>query len=64
MPSMKVLTHRPLPSALMLMSTGSGIFAGSPMVATSLACQRPCASGLMSQIFEVSAVAGHGEHRR
>ena len=54
---MKVLTHKPLPSAEMLMSTGSGIFAGSPIVATSLACHSPAASCLTSHSFEVSAVA-------
>ena len=41
----------------MLMSTGSGILDGSPMVATSFACHSPAASCLMSQILEVSAVA-------
>ncbi len=54
---MKVLTQRPLPSAVMLMSTGSGIFAGSPMVATSFAIHSPPASCFTSQIFDVSAVA-------
>ena len=39
------------------MSTGSGILVGSSMTPTSLACHRPGASGLMSQSFEVSAVA-------
>ena len=55
-PSMKVLTHSPLPSRVMLMSTGSGILAGSPMVPTSLACQSPLTS-LTSQSLEVSAAA-------
>ena len=41
----------------MLMSTGSGILAGSPMVPTSLACHSPLASGLTSQSLEVSAAA-------
>src|SRR5438094_8726655 len=54
---MNVLTQSPVPSLLMLMSTGSGILAGSPMTATSLACHSPAASGLTSQSFEVSAVA-------
>ena len=54
---MKVLTHSPVPSLLMLMSTGNGIFVGSSMTATSFACHSPEASGLMSQSFEVSAVA-------
>src|SRR5205807_8987170 len=56
-PSMNVLTHRPLPSALMLMSTGSGIFDGSPMSATACACHWPDASCLTSHSFEVSAEA-------
>src|SRR5437764_14377623 len=54
---MKVLTHRPLPSRVMLMSTGKGILAGSPIVATSFACHSPLASCFTSQILEVSAVA-------
>ena len=56
---MKVLTHRLLPSAAIEMSTGSGILAGSPMVATSLACHAPPppAAGLTSHSLEVSAVA-------
>ena len=41
----------------MLMSTGNGIFDGSPIVATSFACHSPLLSCLMSQILEVSAVA-------
>ena len=53
---MKVLTHRPLPSRVMLMSTGSGIFAGSPMVPTSFATHS-LPSCFTSQSFEVSAVA-------
>ena len=39
------------------MSTGSGIFVGSPMVATSLAFHWPLASGRTSQSFEVRAAA-------
>jgi hypothetical protein len=31
---MKVLTQSPLPSAVIEMSTGSGIFSGSPIVPT------------------------------
>src|SRR5262249_60818567 len=54
---MNVLTQSPVPSLLMLMSTGSGIFVGSPMTATSLASHSPEASGMMSQSFEVSAGA-------
>src|SRR5262245_64575318 len=54
---MNVLTQSPVPSLLMLMSTGSGIFEGSPMTPTSLACHSPEASGLTSQSFEVSADA-------
>ena len=54
---MNVLTQSPVPSLLMLMSTGSGICVGSPMTATSLACHSPDASGLISQSFEVSAEA-------
>ncbi len=54
---MNVLTHRPLPSAVIEMSTGSGTFAGSPIVPTSLACQRPAASCFTSHSFDVSAVA-------
>src|SRR5258708_1333257 len=54
---MKVLTQRPLPSRVMLISTGNGILAGSPIVATSLACHSPLASCFTSQIFEVSAAA-------
>ena len=54
---MKVFTHRPLPSAVMLMSTGSGIFAGSPIVPTSFAAHSPFASCFTSQSFEVSAAA-------
>ena len=57
---MNVLTQSPVPSLLMLISTGSGIFAGSPMTATSLACHSPEASGLTSQSFDVSAEAVHG----
>ena len=41
----------------MEMSTGSGICAGSPIVATSFAFHSPSASGLMSHSLEVSAVA-------
>ena len=40
----------------MLMSTGRGIFVGSPMVPTSLACHAPLSS-LTSQSFDVSAAA-------
>src|SRR5436309_15997849 len=54
---MNVLTQSPVPSLLMLMSTGSGICVGSPMTATSLACHSPDASRLMSQSFEGSAEA-------
>ena len=54
---MKVLTHRPLPSALIEMSTGNGIFEGSPMVATSLACHWPAPSCLTSHSLDVNAVA-------
>src|SRR6266480_7918311 len=54
---MKVLTHSPLPSRVMLMSTGSGILDGSPMVATSFAAHWPFASCLTSHSFEVSAAA-------
>src|SRR5437763_15964336 len=54
---MKVLTHRPLPSAVMEMSTGSGTCAGSPIVATSRAAHLPPSAGLMSQSFEVRAAA-------
>ncbi len=54
---MKVFTHRPFASAVIEMSTGSGIFAGSPMAATSFAAHFPCASRLISQSCEVSAVA-------
>src|SRR2546426_9383554 len=54
---MKVLTHRPLPSRVMLMSTGRGILDGSPMVPTSLAAHWPFASCLTSHSFEVSAAA-------
>src|SRR6267143_7284027 len=61
---MNVLTQRPLPSRVMLMSTGSGILAGSPMVATSLACHWPPASCLTSQILEVSAVAATAQLSR
>jgi hypothetical protein len=39
------------------MSTGSGIFEGSPMSATALACHSPFASSWISQSCEVSAVA-------
>ena len=54
---MKVLTHRPLPSRVMLMSTGSGICEGSPIVPTSFALHSPLASCLTSQSFDVSAAA-------
>src|SRR5712671_2277606 len=54
---MNVLTQRPLPSRVMLMSTGSGILDGSPMVATSFAVHWPFASCLTSHSFEVSAAA-------
>jgi hypothetical protein len=54
---MNVLTQSPLPSARMLMSTGNGIFAGSPMVATSLALHLPSLPGRTSQSLEVSAAA-------
>src|ERR1043166_3776741 len=54
---MKVLTHSPLPSRAMLISTGSGILAGSPIAPTSFAFHSPWASCLTSQSFEVSAVA-------
>src|SRR5258708_28496874 len=54
---MNVLTQRPLPLRVMLMSTGSGILDGSPMVPTSFAIHSPLASCLTSQSFEVSAAA-------
>ena len=54
---MKVFTHNPLASAVMEMSTGNGTLAGSPIVATSLACHSPLASCLTSHSLEVSAVA-------
>ena len=38
------------------MSTGSGIFFGSPMSATSFAANVPSSLRSISQIFEVSAV--------
>src|SRR5258708_37420253 len=41
----------------MLISTGSGILDGSPMVPTSFAIHSPLASCLTSQSFEVSAAA-------
>ena len=54
---MKVLTHRLLPSAAIEMSTGSGVFAGSPIGATSRACHSPLASCFISHSFDVSAEA-------
>lgn len=54
---MKVFTHRPLPSARIEMSTGSGVLAGSPIAPTSLACHWPLASFFTSHRREVSAVA-------
>src|SRR5438046_8776084 len=54
---MEVSTHRALPSRVMLMSTGSGILDGSPMVPTSFAAHWPPASCLTSHSLEVSAAA-------
>src|ERR1700730_17870679 len=54
---MNVLTQSPLPSAVMEISTGRGILAGSPIVATSFAAQVPAGSCLISQILDVNAAA-------
>ena len=49
-------TKRNRSSAERLMSTGSGIFFGSPMSATAFAAKLPSSCWAMSQSFEVSAV--------
>ncbi len=54
---MKVFTHKPFASAVIEISTGKGTLAGSPIVATSFACQDPCASRLTSHSCKVSAAA-------
>src|ERR1700751_5101953 len=54
-PPMKVVTHKALASAEIEASTGNGILAGSPIVATSWAFHSLLASWLMSQSFEVRA---------
>src|SRR6202048_285871 len=54
-PSIQVFTHNVFASAEIEASTGIGIVAGSPIVATSLACHSLLALWLISQSFEVSA---------
>src|SRR5437764_15408368 len=59
---MNVLTHKPLPAAVMEISTGSGTCAGSPIVPTSLALQAPPSPCLMSHSFPANAAALIGQH--